>query len=196
MIPNNIETFVLLISSYFIGSIPFGLIFTKLFLKKDVRNIGSGNIGATNVLRTGSKLLALLTLIFDVGKGYLITKYALIYYPEGIFLMGLICFLGHIFPVWLKFKGGKGVAVYLGIVLAVSFKLALVFVATWLIILFVFKYSSLSSILASFILIFYNYFFGEYFMIVYLVWLFIIILFTHRENILRIKRGTENKIKL
>ena len=190
------ETIILFSASYLIGSIPFGLILTKFFLKKDVRKVGSGNIGATNVLRTGDKFLALLTLIFDVGKGYLVTKYALIYYPEGIFLMGLICFLGHIFPVWLKFKGGKGVAVYLGIVLGVSFKLALVFVFSWLIILFLFKYSSLSSILSSLMLIFYNYFFGEYFMIVYLVWLFIIILFTHRQNILRIKRGTENKIKL
>ena len=122
----------IILFSYLIGSIPFGFLLTKLILKKDIRKIGSGNIGATNVLRTGDKFLALLTLIFDVGKGYLVTKYALIYYPEGIFLMGLICFLGHIFPVWLKFKGGKGVAVYLGIVLGVSFKLALVFVFSFI----------------------------------------------------------------
>ena len=190
------ETFILFIISYLVGSIPFGLILTKLFLKKDVRRVGSGNIGATNVLRAGGKFLGLLTLFFDVSKGYLVAKYALTYYPEGIFIMSLLCFLGHIFPVWLKFKGGKGVAVYLGIVLGVSFKLALVFVISWLIFLFIFKYSSLSSILSSLILIFYNYFYGEYFMIIFLVWLFILIVFTHWQNIKRIKKGKENKIKL
>ena len=112
---------------YLMGSIPFGFIFTKIFLKKDIRDIGSGNIGATNVLRTGNKFLALLTLILDVSKGYLLTKYVLTYSPEEIFIAGLVCFLGHIFPVWLKFKGGKGVAVYLGIILGVSFELAFIF---------------------------------------------------------------------
>tara|TARA_B100001093_G_scaffold127969_1_gene120446 strand:+ start:639 stop:1214 length:576 start_codon:yes stop_codon:yes gene_type:complete len=190
------ENLILFIISYLVGSIPFGLILTKFFLKKDVRKVGSGNIGATNVLRTGGKFLGLLTLFFDVTKGYLVTKYALTYYPEGIFIMSLLCFLGHIFPIWLKFKGGKGVAVYLGIILGVSFKLALVFIISWLIFLFIFKYSSLSSILSSLILIFYNYFYGEYFMIVFLVWLFILIVFTHWQNIMRIKKGKENKIKL
>tara|TARA_B100001093_G_scaffold484489_1_gene517953 strand:- start:387 stop:962 length:576 start_codon:yes stop_codon:yes gene_type:complete len=189
------DIFILIIASYFAGSVPFGLILTKIFLKKDVRDIGSGNIGATNVLRTGNKFLALLTLILDVSKGYLLTKYVLTYSPEEIFIAGLVCFLGHIFPVWLKFKGGKGVAVYLGIVLGASFELAFVFGISWVIILFIFKYSSLSSILSSLILIFYNYFYSELFMIIFLVCSFMIILFTHRENILRIKEGKETKIK-
>ena len=189
------DIFILIIASYFAGSVPFGLILTRIFLKKDVRDIGSGNIGATNVLRTGNKFLALLTLILDVSKGYLLTKYVLTYSPEEIFIAGLVCFLGHIFPVWLKFKGGKGVAVYLGIVLGASFELAFVFGISWVIILFIFKYSSLSSILSSLILIFYNYFYSELFMIIFLVCSFMIILFTHRENILRIKEGKETKIK-
>ena len=115
------EIIILSLCSYLIGSIPFGLIFTKFFLKQDVRKIGSGNIGATNVLRTGNKVLALLTLIFDIGKGYLVVKISFIYFPDLAYLIGLICFIGHIFPVWLKFKGGKGVAVYVGIILALSF---------------------------------------------------------------------------
>ncbi len=189
------DIFILIIASYFVGSVPFGLILTKIFLKKDVRDIGSGNIGATNVLRTGNKFLALLTLILDVGKGYLLIKYTLMYFPEEIFISGLVCFLGHIFPVWLKFKGGKGVAVYLGIVLGVSFEFALIFGFSWLIILFIFKYSSLSSILSSLILIFYNYFFNELFMNLFLISLFLIILFTHRQNLVRIKEGKETRIK-
>ena len=152
------EIIILSLCSYLIGSVPFGLILTKFFLKKDVRKIGSGNIGATNVLRTGNKVLALLTLFFDVGKGYLVVKVSFFYFPDLIYLMGLICFIGHIFPVWLKFKGGKGVAVYVGIILALSLKLALIFGATWLIVLFLFRYSSLSSILASLSLIIYNLF--------------------------------------
>ena len=157
------EIIILSFCAYLIGSIPFGLIFTKFFLKKDVRKIGSGNIGATNVLRTGNKILALLTVIFDIGKGYLVVKISFFYFPDLIYLMGLICFIGHIFPVWLKFKGGKGVAVYVGIILALSFKLALIFGATWLIVLFLFRYSSLSSILASLSLLIYNLFFDDNF---------------------------------
>ena len=189
------DIFILIIASYFAGSVPFGLILTKIFLKKDIRDIGSGNIGATNVLRTGNKFLALLTLILDVSKGYLLTKYVLTYSPEEIFIAGLVCFLGHIFPVWLKFKGGKGVAVYLGIVLGTSFELAFVFGISWVIVLFIFKYSSLSSILSSLILIFYNHFYNELFTVNFLICSFVIILFTHRENIQRIKEGKETKIK-
>ena len=189
------DIFILIIASYFVGSVPFGLVLTKIFLKKDVRDIGSGNIGATNVLRTGNKILALLTLTLDVGKGYLLTKYTLMHFPEEIFIAALVCFLGHIFPVWLKFKGGKGVAVYLGIIIGVSFELAFVFGVSWLIILFISKYSSLSSILSSLILIFYNYFYSELFMTLFLICSFVIILFTHRQNIERIKEGKETKIK-
>ena len=189
------EIIILSLISYFIGSIPFGLILTKFFLKKDVREIGSGNIGATNVLRTGNKILALLTLIFDVGKGYLVVKYSSIISSDVAYLMGLICFLGHIFPVWLNFKGGKGVAVYVGIILALSFKLALVFGITWLVVLFIFKYSSLSSILASSSLIFYNMIFNDKFLNIFLIIFLLIIIYTHKQNILRIRDGKETKIK-
>ena len=189
------EIIILSLCSYLIGSIPFGLIITKFFLKKDIRKIGSGNIGATNVLRVGNKILALLTLIFDVGKGYLVVKISFIYFPDLIYLMGLSSFIGHIFPIWLKFKGGKGVAVYVGIILALSFKLALIFGATWLIILFLFRYSSLSSIFASLSLIIYNLFFNDNFQNIFLILFFLIIIYTHKQNILRIKDKKETKIK-
>tara|TARA_B100001564_G_C20548281_1_gene627750 strand:+ start:400 stop:972 length:573 start_codon:yes stop_codon:yes gene_type:complete len=188
------EIIILSLSSYFIGSIPFGLILTKLFLKKDIRKIGSGNIGATNVLRTGNKTLALLTLIFDIGKGFLVVEYTSIYFTNSMYLMGLICFIGHIFPIWLKFKGGKGIAVYVGIILALSFKLALIFGVTWLITLFAFRYSSLSSICASLSLIAYNLIFYKIFLNIFLIF-FLIIIYTHKQNILRIKDGKETKIK-
>ena len=189
------EIIILSLCSYLIGSVPFGLIFTKIFLKKDVRKIGSGNIGATNVLRTGNKLLAFLTLIFDIGKGYLAVKISFFYFPDLSYLTGLFCFIGHIFPVWLKFRGGKGVAVYVGIILALSFKLALIFGVTWLVVLFLFKYSSLSSILASLSLIVYNLFYNDNFQNIYLIIFFLIIIYTHKQNILRIKDKKETKIK-
>ena len=189
------EIIILSLCSYLIGSIPFGLILTKSFLKKDVRKIGSGNIGATNVLRAGNKIIALLTLIFDIAKGYLVVKISFIYFPSLIYLIGLICFIGHIFPVWLKFKGGKGVAVYVGIILALSFKLALIFGATWLIVLFLFRYSSLSSIFASLSLMIYNLIFNDNFQNFFLILFFLIIVYTHKQNILRIKDKKETKIK-
>ena len=143
------DILIVILLSYLSGSIPFGLILTKIFRDQDIRNIGSGNIGATNVLRAGNKFLAALTLLLDISKGYIPVIIAQQYFPELIQLSCLLAFFGHIFPVWLKFKGGKGVAVYVGIILALSFKLALIFGATWLIVLLLFKYSSLSSILAS-----------------------------------------------
>ncbi len=189
------EVIILSFCSYLLGSIPFGLIFTKFFLKKDVRKIGSGNIGATNVLRTGNKILALLTLIFDIGKGYFVVKISFIYFPDLVYLIGLICLIGHIFPIWLKFKGGKGVAVYVGIILALSLKLALIFGATWLIVLFTFRYSSLSSILASLSLIIYNLIFDDNFQNIFLILFFLIIIYRHKQNILKIKDRKETKIK-
>ncbi len=189
------EIIILSLFSYILGSIPFGLILTKAFLKKDVRKIGSGNIGATNVLRTGNRILALLTLVLDIGKGYFVVKISSIYLPNSVYLIGLICFIGHIFPIWLKFKGGKGVAVYVGIILALSFKLALIFGIIWLIVLFAFRYSSLSSILASSSLILYNSIFNDKFSSIFLILFFLIILYTHKQNILRIKDRKETKIK-
>ena len=136
--------------SYISGSIPFGLIFTKLFTNVDIRKIGSGNIGATNVLRTGNKYLAILTLLLDVVKGYVPIIITINYFPEFIMLSCLITFLGHVFPLWLKFKGGKGVATYLGILFALSYQLSLLFIFTWVVTSLIFKYSSLSSMFASF----------------------------------------------
>ena len=143
------DIFIVILFSYISGSIPFGLILTKIFINKDVRKIGSGNIGATNVLRTGNKFLAVGTLVFDVLKGYVPVIIAYQYFNDFVHLSCLSAFLGHIFPIWLKFKGGKGVATYLGILLALSIELSLLFMFTWLVISLIFRYSSLSSMFAA-----------------------------------------------
>ena len=184
------------IYSYILGSIPFGLIITKIFLNKDIRKVGSGNIGTTNVLRTGKKSLAVITLGLDTLKGYVSVLISLIYFNDLVFLSGLICFIGHIFPIWLNFKGGKGVAVYLGILIALSFPLAIVFVVFWLLLALVFKYSSLSSIIGALGVFFYSILTNNNSLIFFLFIIFIIILFTHRDNIRRLKNSKENKIKL
>ena len=192
----NLNITIVFLYSYLIGSIPFGLIITKIFLKKDIRDIGSGNIGATNVLRTGKKSLAVLTLLLDVFKGYFVIYFTSIYSNNLVYLAALICFVGHIFPFWLKFKGGKGVATYVGIILALSFKLALIFAISWLTILFIFRYSSLSSVISTLFIFLFSLSLNSYSLSSYLFMVFIIILFTHRENIVRLKNKTENKIKL
>ena len=143
------DALTVIIFSYLSGSIPFGLILTKIFIGKDIRKIGSGNIGATNVLRTGKKFLAATTLLLDILKGYMPVINSQIYFPELIFLSCIIAFLGHIFPIWLKFKGGKGVATYLGILFALSLQLSLLFIFTWVVVLLIFRYSSVSSMFAS-----------------------------------------------
>ena len=145
-----LDLFIVCSYSYLLGSIPFGLIITKLLLKKDVREFGSGNIGATNVMRTGKKHLALLTLLLDLLKGYLAIYVTFIYFNDLIYISAIISLIGHIFPAWLKFKGGKGVATYLGILFSLSLSLAILFIFTWLIVSLIFKYSSVSSIFASF----------------------------------------------
>jgi len=192
----NLEIIIVLFYSYFLGSIPFGLIITKIFLNQDIRNVGSGNIGTTNVLRTGKKSLAIATLIFDILKGYVSVVVALKYFNDLIYFSALICFIGHIFPVWLKFKGGKGVATYLGIILALSFKFGIIFGITWLIISFIFKYSSLASMIGALIVFAYSTILDNTVLSVFLFISFIIILYTHRENIVRLKDSKETKIKL
>ena len=137
------------IISYLMGSIPFGLILTKIFLKKDIRKIGSGNIGATNALRTGNKLIGYSTLLLDVIKAILPVLYVKINYPELIYIASLCAFLGHVFPVWLKFKGGKGVATYVGILFTINILLGFIFCVSWLLIFLISKYSSLSSLIGS-----------------------------------------------
>ena len=191
----NLNLAIVITYSYILGSIPFGLLITKFFLKKDIRNVGSGNIGASNVLRTGKKILAALSLFFDVLKGFASIYVTSKYFPEFIYLSGLVCFLGHVFPVWLNFKGGKGVATYLGIVLALSFKLALVFGVSWLVILYITKYSSLSSIIGSLNVFLFSFFATSISLDFFYFTLLMIIVFTHRENIIRLKNKTEDRIK-
>ena len=191
----DINLIIVAVYSYLLGSIPFGLVLTKIFLKKDIREIGSGNIGTTNVLRTGKKSLAIATLILDLLKGYFSIALTFIYFENLISYSDLICFVGHIFPVWLKFRGGKGVATYLGVVLALSYKFFLIFGITWLVLSFLFRYASLSSIISSLIVFVYSYFFINNFSLILFIF-FVIIIYTHRENIVRLKNSEESKIKL
>ena len=190
------EIFLVFFLSYISGSIPFGLILTNLFLKKDIRKIGSKNIGATNVLRTGNKFIAILTLLLDVLKGVapvLVTNY---YYPNLIYLSALMALIGHIFPIWLKFKGGKGVATYLGIIFVLSINLGLLFCFVWLLIAFITKYSSLSSVISSLIVFLIALSENIFELNIFLFITFVIILYTHRQNIVKLKNKTEDKIKL
>jgi|TARA_Y100000992_G_scaffold3021_1_gene1942 glycerol-3-phosphate acyltransferase PlsY len=190
------ELILSIIISYLMGSIPFGLILTKIFLKKDIRDIGSGNIGATNVLRTGNKIIGYLTLSLDILKAVIPVLYIKFNYPELVYVSSLSVFIGHVFPLWLKFKGGKGVATYVGILFSINYILGFVFIASWLIIFFILRYSSLGSILATFIIpifIFFNpNYENEYFFII----MFILILFTHRENVKRLINKEESKTKI
>jgi len=190
------ELIIVISISYLMGSIPFGLILTKIFLKKDIREVGSGNIGATNVLRTGNKTIGYLTLILDVIKAVIPVLYIKIKFPELIYISSLLVFMGHVFPVWLKFKGGKGVATYVGILFSINYIFGIVFVFSWLIIFFISKYSSLGSILSSLtipIFIFLNSSYeNEYFFII----MFVLILYTHRENVKRLINKEESKTKI
>ena len=192
----DIDLITVALYSYLMGSLPFGLILTKIFLQKDIRKVGSGNIGTTNVLRTGNKFLAVATLILDLLKGYLSIFITLSFNDSLVSYSALICFIGHIFPVWLKFKGGKGVATYLGVILALSFKFFLIFGISWLTLSLLFRFASLSSMVSSLIILLYAYFLEDnnYSLILFIF--FIIILYTHRANIIRLKNSDENKIKL
>jgi len=184
------------IASYLIGSIPFGLILTKLFLNKDIREIGSGNIGATNALRTGNKLIGYSTLTFDIAKAIIPVIYVKFNYPDLIYIASLCAFLGHVFPIWLKFKGGKGVATYVGILFSINIILGLVFVSGWVFIFLLSKYSSLSSIIASLLVPIYILITGQINDAIFFAIMFILIFFTHRENIKRLKNKEESKTKI
>ena len=190
------ELFIIGIISYLMGSIPFGLILTRIFLKKDIREIGSGNIGATNALRTGNKLIGYSTLILDLLKAVIPVLYVKINFPDAVYISALFTFIGHVFPVWLKFKGGKGVATYVGILFCINYVLGFVFIISWFIIFLLSKYSSLSSLLASLTIPIYHFFLiddkNHFFFII----LFILIFYTHRENIKRLKNNTESKTKI
>ena len=186
---------IIVIVSYLIGSIPFGLILTKLFLKKDIRDIGSGNIGATNVLRSGNKLVSYSTLLLDIIKAILPVIYIKFNYPDFIYISSLSVFLGHVFPVWLRFNGGKGVATYIGILFSINLIYGFVFGLTWIITFLFSKYSSLSSLLGSLSIPFYL-FIVKADQIIFFIIMFVLIFYTHRENIKRLKNKEESKSKI
>ena len=186
--------FFLILFSYICGSIPFGLLISYFFKTNDPRNIGSKNIGATNVLRTGGFKLGLMTLILDILKGFIAIKITLILNSDLIGLSIIFVVVGHIFPIWLKFKGGKGVATFIGVLLGYNFQLFVLFCITWLACALIFKYSSLAAIIAlvintlSTIVIDSNY--------VYFVIISFLILIKHSSNIQRLLAGNETKIIL
>lgn len=205
-----IDIALIIIFSYLCGSIPFGLILTKIFSGKDIRKTGSGNIGATNVLRTGNKYLAAGTLFFDTFKGFLPVFIAQKFFTEYPQLCGLVVFLGHVFPCWLKFKGGKGVATFLGILIALSYELTFIFIFTWIIVILLFKYSSVSSIFST-MTVFVVTLVRETFQTAttfettsnnltnntFILFIFLIlVIFTHRKNIYNLKNKNESKLKL
>jgi len=189
------DVLIIVSYSYLLGSIPFGLIYSKIAGLGDVRNIGSGNIGATNVLRTGNKQVAAYTLLSDIAKGSIAVLITNKFFSEYTLLSFLIVYLGHIFPIWLKFKGGKGVATFIGGILIINYVLCLVFLITWAVVAKVFKISSLSAIagfivtlLTAFVLYDQNLSLLMFFFTVFSI-------YTHRDNIKRIVSGEESKIK-
>ena len=184
------------IISYLMGSIPFGLILTKLFLQKDIREIGSGNIGATNVLRSGNKIIGYTTLIFDILKAVIPVIFVKTYYTDFLYLASLCAFLGHVFPVWLKFKGGKGVATYVGILFVINIYLGIIFALCWFVIFGITKFSSLSSLIASISIPVYLIITSNFDEIFFFIIMFVLIFFTHRENIKRLKNKEETKTKI
>ena len=190
------EIFFISIYSYLLGSIPFGLILSKIFLKKDIRQSGSGNIGATNVLRSGGRILGFFTLILDGLKSYLAVIITIGFFSDYFFLSSVLVFLGHLFPIWLKFKGGKGVATYLGILFALNFYYAVIFILSWLIIIFITKYVSLGSLVSSLIVLLFNVYFEGFNESIMLFIFLVLIIYSHRTNIGRLKAGIENKINL
>jgi len=189
------EVLIISILSYLMGSMPFGFILTKAFLKKDIRDIGSGNIGATNALRTGNKSLGYGTLFLDIIKAIIPVVYVKLNYPDYIFIASLCVFLGHIFPIWLKFKGGKGVATYVGILFSINLTIGFVFIGVWFFTFLISKYSSLSSLFGSLSIPIYLFFFTNQNLVFFSI-MFILILYTHRENVKRLKNKEESKTKI
>ena len=190
------DFFLIGIISYFMGSIPFGYILTKIFLKKDIREIGSGNIGATNALRTGNKGIGYSTLILDILKAVVPVVYVKIFYQDFLYLASLSAFLGHVFPIWLKFKGGKGVATYVGILFAINIYFGIVFTISWIVTFFISKFSSLSSLIGAASIPIYLLILTQFNQAIFFAIMFILIFFTHRENIKRLKNKEETKTKI
>ena len=198
MLVNNL---LLIILFYLIGSLPFALILTKLSGFGDIRNIGSGNVGATNVLRTGNKLLAIIVLSLDILKGLIPYLIIHIYFNElsllnKIFLCHFAV-IGHIYPIWLKFKGGKGVATYIGFLFGLNIYIAISFLLIWLVVAYMSKYSSLGSLIGIFVTPAYFIFINFNFNIsIFFIYLSFVIVIKHKENIKRLINKTESKIKL
>ena len=183
------------IISYLMGSIPFGLILTKVFLKKDIRDIGSGNIGATNVLRAGNKIVGYITLSLDILKAVIPVIFVKIYYTDYLYLASLCAFIGHVFPVWLKFKGGKGVATLIGVLFATHWLFGAIYVAIWLLTAAIFRYSSLAALIATFSIPVYAYFLEQNLQYAISFSIITVILFwRHKSNIYKLFYGKENKI--
>ena len=198
MLTTNI---ILIVIFYLIGSLPFAFILTKLSGLGDIRNIGSGNVGATNVLRTGNKLIAFLVLCLDIFKGF-VPFLILKFYFNDISLLNkvIICHfavIGHIFPIWLKFKGGKGVATYIGFLLGINPYISISFLIVWFVVAIITRYSSLSSLIAIFVaplfFIFINF---NFYIVIFFIYLSMIIYLKHSENLKRLLNKTESKIKL
>ena len=190
------DIFLIGIISYLMGSIPFGYILTKIFLKKDIREIGSGNIGATNALRTGNKSIGYFTLALDILKAIIPVIYVKIFYQDFLYIASLCAFLGHVFPIWLKFKGGKGVATYLGILFSINFYFGIIFIISWFVTFFISKYSSLSSLIGSASIPIYLLILTQFDQVIFFTIMFVLIFFTHRENIKRLKNKEETKTKI
>jgi len=188
------DSFAALALGYLLGSVPFGLILTKAFNAGDLRSIGSGNIGATNVLRTGNKGLAAATLLLDLAKGLLAVWLAGRWFPEFAGMAALGAVLGHCFPVWLKFKGGKGVATTMGVSLGLAWPLGLAYAATWLVMLAVTRISSLSGMTAALAVPVVAWATGNTELVPVLGAIALIVLVLHRANIARLRAGTEPKI--
>ena len=190
------DIFLIGIISYLMGSIPFGLILTKIFLNKDIREIGSGNIGATNALRTGNKTIGYSTLVLDILKAVAPVVYVKIFYQDFLYIASLCAFLGHVFPIWLKFKGGKGVATYVGILFAINFYFGIIFAISWFVTFFISKFSSLSSLVGAASIPIYLLILTQFDQVIFFTIMFVLIFFTHRENIKRLKNKEETKTKI
>jgi glycerol-3-phosphate acyltransferase PlsY len=190
------DIFLIGIISYLLGSVPFGFILTKIFLKKDIRKIGSGNIGATNALRTGNKTIGYSTLVLDILKAVVPVIYVKVFYQDFLYVASLCAFLGHVFPIWLKFKGGKGVATYVGILFAINFYFGIIFIISWFITFFISKFSSLSSLVGSASIPVYLLIISQFDQVIFFTIIFVLIFFTHRENIKRLINKEETKTKI
>ncbi len=190
------DIFLIGIISYLMGSIPFGFILTKIFLKKDIREIGSGNIGATNALRTGNKTIGYTTLVLDILKAVAPVIYVKIFYQDFLYIASLCTFLGHVFPIWLKFKGGKGVATYVGILFTINIYFGIIFTIFWFVTFFISKYSSLSSLVGAASIPIYLLILTQFDQGIFFTIMFVLIFFTHRENIKRLKNKEETKTKI